>query len=173
MADVVGDVEEVQDGFAADGHGIVLWVESIADVFKPTAAEIAAGVRITYGLTPDGFSHDITINKVGSGRYTLENEIEYDGTEKHDVTLKYVYTRGTTPNEVQTLLGTAGVKGFLVHALGYPNGHQLAADDTVNAVIPVRTSKSKDVPATANTEATKEQKPNVTGRVALEVKIVA
>ena len=164
--------EPVQKGFAADGHGIVLWVDSIADPEKPTAAEIASGERVTYGLTPDGFTHDVSIATVTSGRYTLDQALEYDGIVTDTLEVRWVYNR-ENPTDVESLLGVAGVDGFIVHALGYENGHELTTGDVVNAVIPVTTSVPRDVPPAQNSEAVKVQKLNVTGKVAREVAIVA
>lgn len=166
--------EDWQTGFAVDNHGIVLWVPVIADPTKPTVAELTGSdvVRLTYGLTPDGFNHAPTVNKVTSGRYTSPQVITYDGTVSDELTLRYVYNR-QTPTEVEETIGTPGVDGNIVHILGYPNDHEIVAGTKVNAVIPVTTAISTDVPATANTEAFKEQKPNVRGEVAREVAVVA
>jgi hypothetical protein len=167
-------VEAWQDGFAIDDNGIVLWVPTIADVENPTAQELtAAGViRLTGGLTPDGFSHTPTVNKVTSGRYARKQTITYDGTISDEVVLRYVYNR-TTPTAVEEILSVTGVDGNIVHILGYPNDHVIAAGTKVNAVIPVTTSVSVDIPATANTEAFKETRPNVRAEVAREVEVVA
>ena len=164
--------EAIQNGFASDGNGIVLWVEAIADASAPTAAELAAGVEITYGIVPGGFTHNTTINTVTTGRYTLKQALELDGTEVDTVEVSYVYNR-QTPTAVETAIGTPGTDGFLVHALGYPSGHVFAAADKVNAVIPGTTSIPRDVPPTANTEAAKIVKINVTGKVEREVAVAA
>lgn len=166
--------EAWQSGFAADDHGIVLWVPTIADVHAPTVDELTASgvVRLTYGLTPDGFSHAPTVSKVTTGRYTSKQVVTYDGTITDEVTLRYVYNR-ENPTEVELAIGTPGVDGNIVHILGYPNDHIIDEGTVCNAVIPVTTSISTDVPATANTEAFKEQSPNVRGEVAREVEVVA
>lgn len=162
--------EEIQNGFASDGHGIVLWVETIADPSAPTAAELAAGTEITYGLTPTGFNHQTTINTVTTGRYTLRQALELDGTVIDTVEVSYVYNR-VSPTSVETALGTPGTQGFIVHVLGYPSGHEFASADVLNAVIPGTTSIPRDVPPTANTEAAKILKINVTGEVQREVAV--
>lgn len=165
-------IEPVQRGFAADGNGIVLWVPSIADPTKPTAAEIAAGTRLTYGLTPDGFNHTVEVASVTSGRYTLAQALTYDGVVTDSVEVTYVYNR-ENPTEVETLIGRQGEEGYIVHSLGYPNDHELTTGDIVNAVIPVTTSIPRDNPPAQNTEATKTVRLNVTGVVGREVAIVA
>lgn len=165
-------IEDVQRGFAADGAGIVYWVETIADPTAPTAAEIAAGTRLTYGMTPDGFNHTVEVATVTSGRYTLAQALSYDGVVTDSVEITYVYNR-ETPTPIETLIGRQGEEGFIVHALGYPNDHELEAGDIVNAVIPVTTSIPRDNPPAQNTEATKTVRLNVTGVVGREVAIVA
>lgn len=167
-------MEDWQSGFAIDDRGIVLWVPVIAKTDAPTVAELTAAgvVRLTGGLTPDGFSHTPTVNKVTAGRYARKQTITYDGTVSDEVVVRYVYNR-TTPTEVEEILGTPGVDGNIVHILGYPNDHTIAAGTKLNAVIPVTTSVSVDIPATANTEAFKETRPNVRGDVAREVAVAA
>lgn len=164
--------EAVQRGFASDGHGILLWVDSIENPEAPTAAEIASGVRLTYGVTPDGFTHTVTVAEITSGRYTLEQALSYDGTVTDALSITYVYNR-ETPTAIETKIGRQGVEGNIVHALGYKNGHELAAGDTVNAVVPVSTSIPTDNQTGQNAEATKTVRLNVTGKVGREVKIVA
>lgn len=164
--------EEVQRGQAADGHGIVLWVPTIADLANPTVAELTAGTvkRITYGLTPDGFNHDTSVATITTGRYTLDQALELDGKITDTVEVRWVYNR-TTPTVVETTLGTPGVSGNLVKILGYRNDHVIDEDTKINAIIPVTTSVPRDVPPTENSELVKVQKLNVTGRVFREHEI--
>lgn len=167
--------EPVQKGAAADGHGIVLWipgVDAIADVNAPTLTELQLGVRLTYGLTADGFNHAADVAKVTSSRYTLAQALTYDGIITDTVTLRYVYNR-QTPTEAETILSIPGEDGFLVHALGFPNDHVFADGDVINAVIPITTSIATDVPPTQNTELMKEQVPNVRAEVGREVTVAA
>lgn len=165
--------EEVQESFGYDGMGVVLHCTTIANPAAPTAAELAAGTPITYGLYgPTGYALETTINERTSTRYTLEQELSSEGTKKYKLTLLYVYNR-ETPTEVETILGTKGVAGYIVHALGYESGHVFVAGDKINDVVPIRTATSVDVPATANTDAHKQTMPSITGRVEQEVAVVA
>lgn len=164
--------ENVQRGFASDGRGTVLFATTLANPSAPTASELADATPITYGLAPDGFAHDTTVNTVTTGRYTLAQALELDGTVTDTVEVRWVYNR-TTPTVVETTLGTPGTSGYIIHSLGYPNGHVFTAGDTLNAVIPVTTSIPRDVPPTQNSEAMKVQKLNVTGTVYREVEVVA
>ncbi|RKT33675.1 hypothetical protein DEU34_2279 [Microbacterium sp. AG1240] len=164
--------ENVQPGFAADGRGTVLWAETLAVPSAPTAAEIADATPLTYGLTADGFMHDTTIATITTGRYTLAQALELDGTVTDTVEVRWVYNR-VTPTDVETTLGTPGTDGYLIHSLGYPNGHTFVAGDVLNAVIPVTTSIPRDVPPAQNSEAVKIQKLNVRGQVHREVEVAA
>ena len=164
--------EPVQKGTASDGHGIILWVPAIADLTKPTVAELTAeGVkRLTYGLTADGFAHDTSIAKITVGRYTLDQALELDGVITDTVEVRWVYNR-TTPTDIETALGEPGVDGNVVKILGYPNDHTISATTKINAIIPVTTSIPRDVPPTANSELVKVQSLNVRGKVRREHEI--
>lgn len=164
--------EPVQKGTPADGHGIVLAVPVIADLSKPTVAELTAGTvkRVTYGLATDGFSWDTSIATITSGRYTLAQAIETDGTITDTLEVKWVYNR-TAPTGVETTFGTPGVDTNIVVIYGYPNDHVIDADTKINAVIPVTTGLPREVPPTLNTELMKIQKLNVRGRVYREHEI--
>lgn len=165
--------EDVQKGFGYDGKGIVLWVPTIADPTNPTPEELNAGtvVPLTYGLYgPNGYALETTINERVSTRYTLDQELVSEGTRRYKLTLLYVYDR-ETPTAAEGVLGVKGTEGFIVHALGYDNGHTFTDGDVVNDVIPVRTATSVDVPATANTDAHKQTVPEITGAVQQEVTV--
>lgn len=165
--------EKVQNSFGYDGMGVVLWCETLEDPAAPTAAEIAAGIPITYGLYgPSGYSLETTVNERVSTRYTLDQELSSEGTKKFKLTMLYVYNR-ETPTEVETILGVPHVEGFIVHGLGYESGHVFEAGDKINDVVPIRTGWVDDVPATANTDAHKMTVPSITGRVHREVTVAA
>jgi hypothetical protein len=164
--------EAVQKGQASDGHGIVLFVTTIADIYEPTVAELTAGTvkKITYGLSPDGFNHETNIATITTGRYTLDQALELDGVITDTVEVRYVYNR-TTPTVVETALGTPGTAGYIVKILGYENDHTIDATTKINAIIPIVTSVPRDVPPTANSELLKVLKLNVSGKVAREHEI--
>lgn len=161
--------EDVQVGQAADGFGIVLLCQPLADRKSPTVTELTASsvIRITYGLSKDGFDHQTTVNKVEAGRYTLRDALSLDGTTKDDVTLRWVYNR-TTPTVVEEALGTPGVDYDIVKILGYPNDHVISATTKINAIIPITTSLAVDVPVAENAELLKQMTPNIRGSVARE-----
>lgn len=162
--------EAVQQGFAAADNGIVLFCESIANPEHPTASELAAGTRITYGLTATGFDLQNTQNNITTGRYTMGQELTIDGTQSDALTLTYVYNR-ENPTAVEEVLDAKGTTGFIVHALGYVNDHRFTAGDVINEVIPVRLRQSVAAPAAENAEPTKSQQPHITGRVARDATV--
>jgi hypothetical protein len=164
--------ESVQQGQAADGHGIVLFVPSIADIYHPTVAELTAGTvkKLTYGLATDGFDHQTSVATITVGRYTLDQALELDGVITDTVEVKWIYNR-STPTAIETALGTPGIAGNLVKILGYANDYTIAPTTKINAIIPFCTSIPRDVPPAANTELMKIQKLNVTGKVAREHEI--
>lgn len=165
-------LEDVQPGVAADGNGLVLWVPAIAVPSAPTVTELtAAGVeKLTYGLTPDGFTHDTSVATIPTGRYMLAQMLELDGTVTDTVEVKYVWA-GTEEDGVRNVL-TTGTKGFIVKRVAVPNATAIAADQLVT-VIPVQCSIQRDVPPAANTELQKIQKLNVVGEVKRDVPVVA
>lgn len=165
--------EVVQEGFGYDGKGVVLHCTTLADPSKPTVAELAAGTPITYGLYgASGYSLVPTVEERSSERYTLDQVLTTEGRTKFKLTMLYVYNR-ENPTAVETILGVRGVKGYIVHALGYDSGHVFEAGDKINDVVPIRTARSVDVPATANTDAHKSTSPDIIGKVEQEVTVVA
>lgn len=169
--------ESVQQGFSANDHGVVLFVPGVDGILDPDAPTVdeltAAGVvKLTYGLTPDGYQLANTQNKITTGRYTMSQELTVDGTTSDALTLTYVYNR-VNPTDVEAALGERGAEGFIVHALGYENDHVFAESDVINEVVPVRLSQAIAQSAAANAEPTKTQRPNITGRVAREAVVAA
>lgn len=165
-------LEQVQKGVASDGNGLVLWVPTIADPSKPTVAELTgSGVeKLTYGLTPDGFTHDTAVATITSGRFTLKQVIEADGKITDTVEVKYVY-EGLESDVVRTTL-TYGTEGFIVKRMAVPNETDIAAGQLVT-VLPVRCGVIRDVPPAENSELQKIQKLNVIGSVERDVPVVA
>lgn len=167
-------LEEVAPGIASDGHGLVLWVPEagLLDPSKPTVAELTDPevVPLTYSLTPDGFTHEVKVAQITSGRYTLSQALTYDGKETHSVEVKYVWTG--TASDVARVTLEKGAKGYIVHRLAVPNETEIAAAQLVD-VIPVQCSVQRKVPPTENTELQRVQSLNVIGRVHLDVPVVA
>lgn len=165
--------EQVQFGVASDGHGIVIWVPGYDGGPISVDDLTASGAkRLTYGLT--SFELAVTINQVTANRYTLAQALKLEGTKDPTLTTQYVYNR-ENPTDAELVLGESakGTEGAFIHALGYPNDHEFAAGDVINAVIPARIGSSTDVPPTANTELMKQMIPEIIGEIQTEVALVA
>ena len=166
-------METVSEGFGYENYGTVLWVPTIEDPTAPTLAELAAGTPITYDLFgASGYSLTPTETQRPINRYTLGQQLSAEGTVSYALTLLFVFNR-ETPTDAETTIGVRGTAGYIVHFLGYENGWEMAAGDVITDLIPVRTSRSYVVPATANTEAHKTTSPSITGAVLHEVPIAA
>lgn len=165
-------LEEVPEGTPSDGNLLVLFVPAIADTSKPTVEELTAAgvVKLTYSITGDGYNHTVTINKVTANRLTLPQQLQYDGTEVDDLAITYAYTN--TEGDIVRVALPKGTVGNIVERWAVPNGEDIAADQLVD-VIPIKASTpTKNAPAT-NTELTRTQALNVTGKVQRDVPIVA
>ena len=163
--------ETVSEGFGYEDNGTVLWVPEIADPSAPTLAELQAGTPITYDLFgATGYTLTPTETPRQITRYTLAQTLSAESTVSYVLTLLYVFNR-ETPTDAETTIGVRGQSGYIVHFLGYQNGWDMAAGDIITDLVPVRTSRSFVVPATANTEAHKTTNPSITGEVLHEVAI--
>lgn len=169
----MADEVDVAPGQISDGHGLVLWVPAIADAKKPTVAELTASgvLDLTYKLFPDGFDHQQEITKNSTGRYTLAQELEFEGSEKDTIQLKYPYM--ATADDVVRLALVRGTEGYLVHRLGLAKSVEIAAGQLLSIVAPVKCGKQREVPVTKNTEIGKMQDLLPTGTVECDVTVVA
>lgn len=165
-------LETAEAGVVSDGNVLVLFVPTIADTTAPTKTELTAGTvkKITYSATGDGYKHTVTVNKVAVNRFTMKQQIQYDGSEVDDLSITYVY--GGTSEVAFAALGTVGTTGFIVERLAVPNGDAVDTGDIVT-VIPIKTSLAvPDAPVT-NQELTRTQVLNVTDTVQRDVVVVA
>lgn len=161
--------ETVSEGFGYEGKGTVIWVPTIADPTAPEAAELNQGTPITYDLYgPTGYQLEATETRRPITRYTLDQELDAEGTIKYTLTLLYVFNP-EDPTDAETTIGVRGTTGYIVHILGYDNGFTIANGDVITDLVPVRTARSFAVPATANTEAHKRTQPSITGEVLHDV----
>lgn len=165
--------ETVSEGKGYEGNGTVIWVPTLADPTKPKLSEIEAGTPITYDLYgASGYSLEQSETRRPITRYTLDQELDAEGTVRYTLTLLYVYNP-ETPTDAETTIGVRGTSGYILHFLGYENGWTKTAGDKITDVVPVRTSRSSVVPATANTEIHKRTQPSIIGEVLHDVPIVA
>ena len=164
-------LEEVPPGTVSDGNGLVLFVPTIADPSAPKVSELTASgvVKLTYSITGDGYNHTVTSNSVTANRLTLRNQITYDGTEVDDLSITYVYTN--TDSDVVRIALPQGTTGFIVERWAVANEVNVAAEQLVD-VLPINAGLPiKNAPAT-NTELTRTQRLNVTGKVHRDVEVV-
>jgi hypothetical protein len=157
--------ENVPLGLPSDGQALILFVPAIANPsLGATEDELTAvGVkRLTYSATGDGYKHTVTINKVRANRFTLPQEIQYDGTIVDDVAITYAYTN--TTGDVIRLALPVGQTGFIVERWAIANSVDIA-EGQFHDIIPIRASiPLKDAPV-RNQELTRTQVLNVTGTV--------
>lgn len=165
--------ENVPLGLPSDGQALVLFVPAIANPSTgATVAELTAtGVkRLTYSATGDGYNHTVTINKIRANRFTLPQEIQYDGTIVDDLSITYVYTN--TAGDVVRLALPTGTTGFVVERWAVANDAAVAAAQLID-IIPIRASiPLKDAPV-RNQELTRTQVLNVTGTVYRDSPVLA
>jgi hypothetical protein len=165
-------LETVPPGQVSDGHGLVLFVPTIADPSAPTVAELTAGTvkKITYSITGDGYAHATTVATVVANRLPLAQALQYDGTVTDDLEITYAYTN--TAGDVVRLALPQGTTGFIVERWAYANELAIAAAQLVD-VIPIKASLQRKNPPATNTELTRTQKLNVTGTVYRDVLVAA
>ncbi|RFA15834.1 hypothetical protein B7R22_05350 [Subtercola boreus] len=165
-------LETVPLGKVSNGQALVLFVPTIANPAAPTIAELTAGTvkKITYSATGDGYKHTRAITKVRANRFTLAQEIQYDGTVVDDVTITYAYTN--TAGDVVRLALTKGVSGFLVERWAVDNSVAIAAAQIVH-VIPITASESIPDAPVKDQELTRTLVCNVSGTVLMDVAVAA
>lgn len=165
-------LETVPAGQVSDGHGLVLFVPTIANPAAPTVAELTAGTvkQITYSITGDGYNHTTTVNTVTANRLTLAQALQYDGTVTDDLEITFAYTN--TAGDVVRLALAQGTTGYIVERWAVANETAIAAADIVD-VIPIKASIQRKNPPATNTELTRTQKLNVTGTVQRDVAVAA
>jgi hypothetical protein len=166
-------LETVTPGMTAEGNGLVLFVPAIANPAGPTVAELTAGTvkAITYSITGDGYSHGITSTAVKANRYSLAQEIQYDGTVVDDLEITYVVSK--TTGDVVRLALPQGTSGFIVERYGYPNSTAIAAAQILDAVIPIKAGLPRPNALVMNQEITRTQRLNVSGTVYRDVVVAA
>lgn len=167
-------LEAVPAGQVSDGFGLVLFVPTagIADPSGPTVAELTAGTvkKLTYSITGDGFKHSTSVNKVKTTRLTLAQELQYDGTIVDDISITYSYTNTNT--DVLRVALPTNTTGWIVTRWAIDNATAIAAAQIID-VIPIKASLPlKDAPV-RDSELTRTQVLNVTGKVWRDVLVVA
>lgn len=160
-------------GFPSDGRSLVLAAPKgvVADRKNPTKAELSDPrvLDITYLLFADGFDHQTETSKFTTGRYTLAQILENEGTVKDSITLKYPYV-GTDADVLRTKLAQHS-EWDIFERLVTSNEVELQDGQLLSIAAPVRCGLQREIPRAANTEIGKIQDLLVTGKVERDVKI--
>lgn len=163
----------VGPGRASDGRSLVLAAPKgvVADLDAPTLAELThpSVLDITYLLFPDGFDHQTEVTKFQTGRYTLAQILENEGTVKDTLVLKYPYI--ATDADVLRTQFLQGTEWDIFERLVVDNAAPLADGQLLSIAAPVRAGLQREIPRTANTEIGKQQDLLVTGLVRRDVVI--
>ncbi|MBB4072046.1 hypothetical protein [Canibacter oris] len=165
----------IAPGKTSDGRSKVLLVpkNGIANPKAPKASELKASnvIDATYLLFGDGFDHQTDVTKSEISRYTLPQALEEEGKVKDTFTLKYPYV-GTEDDTLRTRL-TQGSEWWLVERLVVENEQDIAAQQLLSIVAPVKAGLQRDIPRAENTQIGKMQELLVTGTVHRDVTVVA
>lgn len=145
------------------GHLLIIWVpkSGMADPLKPKVAELKAGKRITYSLTPDGWqpTGDQEITK--DERLTLEQDLESFGKKTKGLSLKYVDS--DDPNSAAVLL-EEGLEGYFFERRKELNRADIAAGQKVRPWGVVLGEQMEDTPSNTG-KFTISQKTSLTAVV--------
>lgn len=163
----------VGPGRASDGRSLVLAAPKSLGV-NLDAPELAklkhpSVLDITYLLFPDGFDHQTTVNKFTTGRYTLAQILENEGTVQDTIVLKYPYV-ATDADALRTKF-LQGREWDVFERLVLPNADPLAEGQLLSVAAPVRCGLQREIPRTQNTEIGKIQDLLVSGLVRRDVVI--
>jgi hypothetical protein len=161
--------ETPQPSVASDDNWLVLWVPTIADTDAPTDAELLAGTKITYSLTPDGWNPSQSQATIADNRLTLGQALERPGRKTKSLTVKYV---SGSEDDVAADVLVEGTEGNIVVRRGVPNGTAVAAGQKVT-IWPVKCGEQIENPPVENGVDTSSQTLFVTGVVKPRVAVVA
>lgn len=161
----------VGPGRASDNRALVLAAPkgTVADLSAPQVSELTHPdvLDITYLLFPDGFDHQTEVTKFQTGRYTLAQVLENEGTVKDSFVLKYPYLANDT--DVLRTKFLQGTEWDIFERLVEHNDQPLADGQVFSIAAPVRCGMQREIPRTANTEIGKIQDLLVTGKVERDV----
>jgi len=161
----------VGPGRASDDRALVLAAPkgTVADLSAPKLSELTHPdvLDITYLLFPDGFDHQTEVTKFQTGRYTLGQVLENEGTVKDSFVLKYPYL--ATDADVMRTKFLQGTEWDIFERLVEHNDQPLADGQVFSIGAPVRCGLQREIPRTANTEIGKIQDLLVTGKVERDI----
>lgn len=164
-------LEETPGSVATDGN-LTVWFVPYVDGQNPASKAILDAPttkRITYSLTPDGWSHTIDEATVEDGRLTLRQVLQEAGTVTDNLELHYVYG---ADDDVADVALKEGTRGDLVARYAVPNEQDVTIADLVD-VIPVKCGVQRKTAPARNATFTKQQKMFIKGSVLRDQAVVA
>ena len=165
-------LEATPGSVATDGY-LSLWFVPYGGAVNPASkAVLDAGTtkRITYSLTPDGFSHTIDEATVEDGRLTLRQQLQQAGVITDTLELSYVYGAA---DDVARVALTQGAAGWIVARYAVDNAAAVtAATDKVD-ILPIKCGVQRKSAPARNAVFTIMQKQFITGTVLRDQAVVA
>lgn len=136
----------------ADGLVNTIWVPSIKNIQKPTAAEISAGTDLSNYVTLGGWSCSPSQDSISDQRENSAQDYENPGRKKISGPSIEVIDNTNTSHSAQNAAMdklTEGAEGYFVRRYGKQTDTTFVAGDTVN-VYAVRIGMSAKVAIAAN-----------------------
>lgn len=165
-------LEATPGSVATDGN-LSIWFVPYGAGTNPASKAIIEGLtskRITYSLTPDGFSHTTEEATVEDGRLTLKQALQQAGTVTDNLELSYVYGAA---DDVARVALTEGVKGWIVVRYAVDNAAAVtAATDKVD-ILPIRAGVQRKSAPARNATFVMMSKMFITGTVLRDQVVVA
>lgn len=145
--------EPIPPSVNSDGN-LTVWLldaTDIADLTSISAALLTDERRVTYSMTPDGFSFRPTTTTEEDPRLALKNVPQTAGSTTFTCTAQYVYG---SENDVMDPLVVEGARAIVVARYSVENGEDPEAGQLVDAWAGSWNTPVKD-PSTRNSKQTK------------------
>ena len=136
----------------ADGLVNTIWVPSIANIQKPTAAEINSGTDLSNYVTLGGWSCSPSQDSISDQRENSVQDYENPGRKKiSGPSIEVIDNTNTSHSTQNVAMETLkeGAEGYFVRRYGKPTDNTFTAGDVVN-VYAVRIGMSAKVEIAAN-----------------------
>lgn len=136
----------------ADGLVNTIWVPSIANIQKPTAAEINSGTDLSNYVTLGGWSCSPSQDSISDQRENSAQDYETPGRKKiSGPSIEVIDNTNTSHSTQNVAMETLkeGAEGYFVRRYGKPTDNTFTAGDVVN-VYAVRIGMSAKVEIAAN-----------------------
>lgn len=136
----------------ADGLVNTIWVPSINNIQKPTAAEINSGTDLSNYVTLGGWSCSPSQDSISDQRENSAQDYETPGRKKiSGPSIEVIDNTNTSHSTQNVAMETLkeGAEGYFVRRYGKPTDNTFTAGDVVN-VYAVRIGMSAKVEIAAN-----------------------